>query len=93
MKREQERERIAAPFVVHHVERILFLLLSLLIANADAFAPSLSLSDISSSSRARPTLTYEEKSAYIHTHILTQTLGHASFHIYAENDVKLLAAC
>jgi len=45
---------------------------------------SLSLSDISSSSRARPTLTYREKSAYAHTHILTQTLGHASIHIYTK---------
>jgi hypothetical protein len=67
-----------------------FFSLSLLIANADAF--SLSLSDISSSSRARPMLTYKEKSAYTHNHILTQTLGHASIHIYTENDVKLSAA-
>ena len=70
-----------------------FFLLSLLIANADAFAraPALSLSpsDISSSSRARPVLTYGEKSAYI----LTHTLGHASFHTYTGNDVKLWAAC
>ena len=64
----EEKERMTtAPFVVHHVERISFLsgfFLSLSLSLSDARSPlSLPLADISSSGRARPMLTYREKSA------------------------------
>ena len=98
---ERERERMTAPFVVHHVERISFLAvffsLSLLIADADVFSLPLSLSlspDISSSNHARPTLTYREKSAYTHslTYSLKRSVMRRSTYIQKKrNDVKLSA--
>lgn len=79
----KERERITAPFVVHHVERISFLSVFFLAFSSHFWCIfSLSLSDISSSSRARPTLTYREKSAYTHSHTHSNARSCVDPHIY-----------
>ena len=100
-ERERESERVTASFVVHHVERILFLsffsrslLLLLMLMRFFFLARALSLSsDVSSSKNDHPTLTYEREKKSAYTHILTHSKARSCVDLkYIENDAKLSAA-
>jgi hypothetical protein len=87
------KERMTASFVVHHVERILFLsvFFSRFLVLLLMLMRFLSLPDISSSNSNRPTLTYkrEKVPTHIQIYILTQRLGHALIY----NIQKMTQSC